>query len=108
MNVYFHPEGLPARVRLIHKLVRGRVEIIFSGRRNEFLALKKAVAEIPEHSFEVRPYPKSSALSTKVSPLVRGMNFDPQKEKVVEGLQAAVKLWEWSCGNKDAIMGAVS
>lgn len=106
-NFHFHPVGLPARVRLVHRVILGRVEIIFRGRRNEFLALKKTVAEIPEHSFEVRTYPKSSALSAKVSPLVREMNFDPQKEKVVEGLQAAVKLWEWFCGNKDAIMEAV-
>jgi len=40
-----------------------------------------------------------------VSPLIREMNFEPQKEKLVEGLQAAVQLWEWFCGNKGAIMG---
>ena len=107
-SFHFHPKGLPARVRLVHKLVRGRVELVFRGKRNEFLALKKAVAELPEHSFEVRTYPKSTALSAQVPPLIREMNFEPQKEKVVEGLQAAVKLWEWFCGNKDAIMGAVS
>jgi hypothetical protein len=104
----FHPEGLPAHVRLVHKLVRGRVEIVFRGKRNEFLALKKAVADLPEHSFEVRTYPKASAIWVQVSPLIMDMPFDPQKQKVVEGLQAARKLWEWFCGNKDAIMGAVS
>lgn len=93
-------------MRLVHKLVRGRVEIVFRGKRNEFLALKKAVAELPEHSFEVRTYPKSTALSAQVSPLIREMNFD--QTKVVEGLQAVVKLWELFCGNKDAIIGAVS
>jgi hypothetical protein len=104
----FHPEGLPARVRLVHKLKDGRVEIVFRGRRNEFLAIKKAVSELPEHSYEVRTYPKSTALSAQVSLLIRDMPFDPQKEKVVEGLRAAVKLWDWFCGNKDAIMGVVS
>jgi hypothetical protein len=107
-NFHFHPEGLPPRVRLVHKVVRGRVEIVLKGKRNEFLALKRAVAEIPGHSFEVRAYPKSSAVSAQVSQLIREMNFDPQKEKVVEGLQEAVKLWEWFRGNKDAVMGAVS
>ena len=107
-NVIFHPEGLPSRVRLVHKLVRGRVEIIFKGKRDDFVALKKVVAELPDHAFEVHTYKQSTAISAQVPPLVKEMNFEPQKEKVVEGLRAAVKLWEWFCGNKDKIMGAVS
>jgi hypothetical protein len=108
-NIYFYPEGLPTpRVCLLHKLIRGRVEIVFRGSRNELVALKKTVAELPDHPYEVRTYPKSAVISAQVSPLVKELNFEPQKEKVVEGLRAAVKLWEWFCGNRDTIMSAIS
>jgi hypothetical protein len=106
-NIYFYPEELPAGIRFVHKLIRGRVEIIFRGRRNDFVALRNAVEQLPDHEFEVHTYKQSTFISAEVPPLVKEMNFEPQKEKVVEGLRAAVKLWAWFRENKDTIMSAV-
>jgi hypothetical protein len=108
-SIYFYPELTPKRVGFAQRLPQGRVEIIFRGKRNSYDALNKAVELLPtSNNIEVLAYPTSVAICTQVPRLVQESDFERQKEKVVEGLRAAVKLWEWFCDNKDTIMSAVS
>jgi hypothetical protein len=105
-SIAFKPDGLPPRVRFVHRMRQGRVELIFRGKRNELNRLQAALDSLKPEGFKVWPYPTAASIFTEVPKVHRDMEFEPQK--ATEALDAALGLWEWFRKNEAAIMASVS
>jgi hypothetical protein len=105
-SIAFRPDGLPPRVRFVHRMRQGRVELIFRGKRNELNRVRAVLDSIEHDGLKVWTYPTASAIFTEVPEVHRDMDFEPQK--ATQALDAALRLWGWFRQNQDAIMASVS
>ena len=105
-SIAFSPDGLPPRVRFVHRMRQGRVELIFRGKRNELNRLRGVLDSLEHDGLKVWPYPTASAIFTEVPEVHRDMDFEPQK--AIQALDAALRLWAWFRQHQDSIMASVS
>ena len=93
--IYFHPVELPKQVTLVHKLPYGNVDLQFSGMGNQLAVLLQRVRDYLEPDMTVRPANKSGAVRLKVPVLDTTEAFGPQRDDLLEGIEAALRLLRW-------------
>jgi serine/threonine protein kinase len=94
--IYFKPSGLPRGVTLVHKLALGRVDLHLPGASQHYADVLTALGPLLDSGMELERAGKSVAIRLTTPKINMSDDFDGQREHVVAGLDAAIKLLEWA------------
>lgn len=92
--LYFHPDGKPQFLSLVHRLNKGCVDLQFATlkpARDEF----DARVDFAESDMYCVVTGGSVSLRVKVEELATREEFLPQRDAAKQGILAAEKLWKW-------------
>ena len=99
----FKPDGLPKRMRLVHKFAYGRVDLEFSGWGRRLGELRGMLGSAIPKQASLTLAGKSAALRIPVPRVSAAASPETQRPAIEVGVLAAVQLLEWQRAHASAL-----
>ena len=93
--VYFRGLDLPKGISLCHKLTHGYIDLQFAGMGLNISELKKRYIPYLNENMKIAKAGKSAVIRVNVPKLSIADKFESQKDKVIQGVEAAKNLLKW-------------
>jgi hypothetical protein len=93
--VYFRPQGLPAGVKLVHKLADGFIDVQFAGMGDRIIDLHRLYDTCMPAAARIERAYKSAVIRVDVPRLNANLVFQEQSEAVSACLVSARRLLSW-------------
>jgi hypothetical protein len=93
--VRFKPSALPSDVKLIHKTIRGHIDLQFSGMAEQADAFREEYEPLLEQNMQIAQTRKSMSVRIIVHPLSSDENPKEQEAGIKSGLASASQLLSW-------------
>ena len=97
--ISFHPSGSPRGLSLVHKLKLGRVDLQLPRSAHRYGEVLTALQPVLEPGMTVERASESLAIRLLTPTINMAGSFDEQRELVIAGLNAAMKLATWTQQN---------
>jgi hypothetical protein len=93
--VYFSCSSLPSEVRLVHKMVYGRMDLQFKGMGQKLKDLHAQYGAALDPDMSIQRAAKSGVIRLKVPTLNPSQDFEAQAEDVISCLRKGAELLNW-------------